>query len=114
MFFAVSWYGSCMFNANLAFTINLPEMKKLLYVAAIALGATACSSENDLQDTLYNVVESSANMAIDSLHQAADKELERHTGIDSLATIIRTADTIDVEREVERTVKRKIIEELSK
>lgn len=97
----------------LAFTINLPKMKKLLFVA-IALSATACSSDNNLQDTLYNVVESSANMAIDSLHQTADRELERHTGIDSLATRIGAADTIDVEREIERGVKRRIIEELSK
>lgn len=89
-------------------------MKKLLYVAVIAFSATACSSDNNLQDTLYNVVESGANMAIDSLHNAANKELERHTGIDSLATIIGTVDTIDVEREVEREVKRRIIEELSK
>ncbi|MEJ8755538.1 hypothetical protein WG947_00905 [Pontibacter sp. H259] len=89
-------------------------MKKLLYVAIFALSTTACSSENNLEDKLYNVVENSANMAIDSLHHAANKELERHTGIDSLATKIRAADTIDVEREIERGVKRKIIEELSK
>ncbi|MEJ8804498.1 hypothetical protein [Pontibacter sp. H249] len=88
-------------------------MKKLLYVA-IALSATACSTENNLENTLYNVVESGANMAIDSLHQAANKELERHTGIDSLATKIGAADTINVEREIERGVKRRIIEELSK
>lgn len=103
-----------MFNGILAISINLPKMKKLLYVAVIAFSATACSSDNNLQDTLYNVVESGANMAIDSLHNAANKELERHTGIDSLATIIGTVDTIDVEREVEREVKRRIIEELSK
>ena len=88
-------------------------MKKLLYVA-IALCATSCSSDNNLQDTLYNVVEDSASMAIDSLHQAANKELERHTGIDSLATKIRAVDTLDVEREIERGLKRRIIEELSK
>ncbi|MFD2515203.1 hypothetical protein ACFSRY_15120 [Pontibacter locisalis] len=87
-------------------------MKKLLYVA-IALSATACSTENNLQDTLYNAVESGANMAIDSLHQTANKELKRHTGIDSLATKIGAADTINVEREIERGVKRKIIEQLS-
>ena len=88
-------------------------MKKLLYVA-LALCATACSSENNLQDKLYNVVESSASMAIDSLHHAANKELERHTGIDSLATKIGAADSINIEREIERGVKRRIIEELSK
>ncbi|MBC5992276.1 hypothetical protein [Pontibacter cellulosilyticus] len=88
-------------------------MKKLLYVA-IALSATACSTDNNLQDTLYNVAESGATMAIDSLHQAANKELERHTGIDSLATKIGSADTINVEREIERGIKRKLIEQLSK
>ena len=89
-------------------------MKKLLFVVTIALSATACSSDNNLQDTLYNVVESGASMAIDSLHNAANKELERHTGIDSLATKIGAEDTINVEREIERGVKRRIIEELSK
>ncbi|WP_299700532.1 hypothetical protein [uncultured Pontibacter sp.] len=88
-------------------------MKKLLYVA-IAVSATACSSDNNLQDTLYNVVESGANMALDSLHHTANKELERYTGIDSLANKIGAVDTINVEREIERGVKRRIIEELSK
>jgi 4-hydroxybenzoate polyprenyltransferase len=89
-------------------------MKKLLYVAIALCATTACSTENNLENTLYNVVESGANMAMDSLHQAANKELERHTGIDSLATKIGAADTINVEREIERGVKRRIIEELSK
>ena len=84
-------------------------MKKILYVA-IALSAVSCSTENNLEDALYNAVESGANMAIDSLHNAANEELKRHTGIDSLASKIKAADTINVEREV----KRKIIEELSK
>jgi hypothetical protein len=84
-------------------------MKKLLYVA-IALLTASCSVENDIQDTLYNVVESGANMAMDSLHNAANKELEKHTGIDSLASKIGSADTINVEREV----KREIIRQLSK
>lgn len=88
-------------------------MKKLLFVA-IAFSATACSSDSSLQDTIYNAVESSTNIAIDSLHNAANKELQRHTGIDSLATRIGAADTINFEREIERGVKRKIIEELSK
>ncbi|NEM99052.1 hypothetical protein [Pontibacter burrus] len=83
-------------------------MKKILYVA-IALCTASCSIDNNLEDTLYNVVESGANMAIDSLHHAANKELERHTGIDSLASKISAADTINVEREI----KRKIIESLS-
>lgn len=91
----------------------LTLMKKLLYVA-IALSATSCSVDNDLQDTLYNVVEAGANMAIDSLHHTANKELERYTGIDSLASKIGAADTMNVEREIERGVKRRIIEELSK
>ncbi|MBB6610602.1 hypothetical protein H7F15_06110 [Pontibacter sp. Tf4] len=83
-------------------------MKKILYVA-VALSMASCSADNALEDTLYNVVEAGANMAIDSLHQAADRELERHTGIDSLASRISASDTINVEREV----KRKIIESLS-
>lgn len=83
-------------------------MKKFLYVA-ITLFASSCSTENDLQDTLYKVVESSANTALDLLHNAANNELERHTGIDSLATRMKAADTINVEREA----KREIIERLS-
>ncbi|MDO6391303.1 hypothetical protein Q4E40_14275 [Pontibacter sp. BT731] len=88
-------------------------MKKLLYVA-IALCATSCSSDHNLEDTLYNVVESGATMVMDSLHHTANKELERYTGIDSLANKIGAVDTINVEREIERGVKRRIIEELSK
>ena len=88
-------------------------MKKLLYVA-IALTAISCSSENNLEDTFYHVVESGATMVIDSLHHTANKELERYTGIDSLANKINAVDTINVEREIEREVKRKLIEELSK
>ncbi|WP_018477596.1 hypothetical protein [Pontibacter roseus] len=88
-------------------------MKKLLYVA-IVLSATSCSSDNNLQDTLYNIAESGANMAIDSLHHTANKELERYTGIDSLANKVRAIDTINVEREIERGVKRRLIEELSR
>ncbi|SIR02450.1 hypothetical protein [Pontibacter lucknowensis] len=88
-------------------------MKKLLYVA-IALSATACSSENNLQDTLYNIAESGASMALDSLHHTANRELERYTGIDSLANKIGAVDTINVERKIERGVKRRLIEELSK
>ncbi|MBF9255162.1 hypothetical protein I2I11_17825 [Pontibacter sp. 172403-2] len=84
-------------------------MKKFLYVAA-ALLASSCSTENDLQDTLYDVAESSANMALDSLHNAVNKELERHTGIDSLVTKMKAADTINLEREIEQ----EIIEQLSK
>lgn len=83
-------------------------MKKYLYVA-IALFATSCSAENDLQDTLYNVVESRATMAMDTLYQTANNELERHTGIDSLATKMKAADTINVER----VIKREILERLS-
>jgi len=84
-------------------------MRKLLYVA-IALCVTSCSTENNLEDTLYKVVESGASMALDSLHHAADKELERHTGIDSMATKLRMADTINVDREI----KREVIERLAK
>ncbi|MBX0331859.1 hypothetical protein K3G39_01265 [Pontibacter sp. HSC-14F20] len=88
-------------------------MKKLLYVA-IVLSVTSCSSENNLEDTLYNIAESGATMVIDSLHHTANKELERYTGIDSLANRIGAADTINVEREIERGIKRRLIEELSK
>ena len=84
-------------------------MKKSLYVA-IALLASSCSTENDLQDTFYNVVESSTNMALDSLHKAANDELERHTGIDSLATKMKAADTINLEREVEREIIKQLSE----
>ncbi|WP_242920708.1 hypothetical protein [Pontibacter liquoris] len=84
-------------------------MKKYLYVA-IALVFASCSTESDLRDTLYNVVESGATMALDSLHNTANKELERHTGIDSLTTKMKAIDTINVEREL----KREIIEQLSK
>ena len=84
-------------------------MKKFLYVA-IALLASSCSTESDLQDTLYKVVESSANMALDSLHKAANDELERHTGIDSLATKMKAADTINLEREVEREIIKQLSE----
>ena len=83
-------------------------MKQFLYVA-IALFASSCSTESDLQDTFYKAVESGASVALDSLHNAANNELERHTGIDSLATRMKAADTITVEREVER----EIIERLS-
>ncbi|MBF8963781.1 hypothetical protein I0P70_11015 [Pontibacter sp. FD36] len=88
-------------------------MKKLLYVA-MALSFTACSFENDLEDTLYRVAESGANMVLDSLHHTANKELDRYTGIDSLSSKIGAMDTLNVEREIERGVKRRIIEELSK
>ncbi|SIT77508.1 hypothetical protein [Pontibacter indicus] len=88
-------------------------MKKLLFVA-LAFGAASCSSDHNLEDTLYNVAEAGATMVIDSLHHSANKELERYTGIDSLAHKIGAVDTINVEREVEREVKRRIIEELSK
>lgn len=88
-------------------------MKKFLYIA-LAFSAVSCSSDNNLEDTFYNVVESGATMVIDSLHHTANKELERYTGIDSLANKIGAADTINVEREIERGVKRRIIEELSK
>lgn len=49
-------------------------------------------------------------MALDSLQNMADKELQGQTGVDSLATRFRSADTIDVEREV----KRELIERLLK
>lgn len=88
---------------------NIQKMKKILFVA-IALCAASCSAENDLQETLNNVVESGTNMALDSLHNIADKELQRHTGVDSLASRIRSADTINVEREV----KRELLRQLSK
>ena len=76
-------------------------MKKVLYLI-MALGAVSCTTENNVKDTLYNVMESGANMAVDSLHRVANKELERRTGIDSLASKIGAADTINVEREVKR------------
>ncbi|PKV75138.1 hypothetical protein [Pontibacter ramchanderi] len=88
-------------------------MKKLLYVA-LALSATACSPDHNLEDALYRVAEAGATVVIDSLHHTANKELERYTGIDSLTSRIGAMDTINVEREVEREVKRRIIEELSR
>lgn len=83
-------------------------IKKILYVA-IALSAASCSAKNDLQETFENVVETGSNMALDSLQNIADKELRGQTGVDSLATRFRSADTINVEREV----KRELIERLS-
>ncbi len=76
-------------------------MKKILFVA-LALSAVSCSTENNLEETLYNVAESGANMIIDSLHHAADKEIKRHTDLDSLASRVAAIDTINVEREVKR------------
>lgn len=84
-------------------------MKKILYIA-LAISAFSCTAETDLEGRLYDLVESSADMAMDTLHNVADKELQRHTGIDSLSARIRSADTIDVEREV----KRALLKELSK
>lgn len=83
-------------------------MKKILYVA-IALSAAACSARNDLQETFENVVEAGSDMALDSLQHRADKELQGHTGVDSLAARFRSADTLDVKREV----RRELIERLS-
>lgn len=83
-------------------------MKKILYVA-IAISAASCSERNDLQETFENVVGAGSAMALDSLQHMADKELQGHTGVDSLASRVRSVDTIDVEREV----KRELIERLS-
>lgn len=83
-------------------------MKKILYLT-IALCAVSCSAESDFQNTLYNVAASGTDMALDSLQQAANKELEKHTGVDSLATKIRSSDTIHVER----AVKQELIDLLS-
>jgi hypothetical protein len=82
--------------------------KKILYVA-IAISTASCSARNDLQETFDNVVEAGSDMALDSLQNMADRELQGHTGVDSLATRLRSADTIDVEREA----KRELIERLS-
>ena len=79
------------------------KMKNLLYVA-LALCAMSCTSQNNLEDTLYNVVKTGSNMAIDSLSNAANKEIERHIGIDSLATKLVAVDSINVERELKRGI----------
>ncbi|AKD05859.1 hypothetical protein PKOR_20350 [Pontibacter korlensis] len=83
-------------------------MKKILYVA-IVLFAASCSERNGVQGAFENIVETGTNMALDSLQNIADKELQRHTGVDWLTTKIRSADTINVEREA----KRALIEQLS-
>ena len=88
---------------------TLKTMKKTLYIA-ILLFAASCSARNDLQGALENVVETGTDMALDSLKNIADKELQRHTGVDSLATRLRSVDTIDVEREVKRELLRQLSE----
>ncbi|PRY05041.1 hypothetical protein CLV24_13158 [Pontibacter ummariensis] len=84
-------------------------MKKILYLA-IVLFAVSCSERNDLQETFGNIVETGANMALDSLQNVANEELQRQTGVDSLATRIRSTDTIDVEREVKRELLKQLSE----
>ncbi|MFD3003868.1 hypothetical protein ACFS7Z_26165 [Pontibacter toksunensis] len=84
-------------------------MKKILYIA-IALGAASCSARNDLQETFGNVVEAGTDMALDTLQNIADEELQSHTGIDSLATRLHSADTIDVEREVKHELLKQLSE----
>ncbi|WP_299825637.1 hypothetical protein [uncultured Pontibacter sp.] len=84
-------------------------MKKFLFVA-FALFAASCSADNNLEDALYNVVETTAEMALDSLNQVVDKELKSHTGIDSLGSRIRATDTLNVEREVKRELIRVLSE----
>jgi hypothetical protein len=84
-------------------------MKKLIY-SALLLCTVSCSMENNLEDKLYDAVESGANIAIDSLENSVDKELQRHTGIDSVASKIRSVDTINVEREVKREIIKRLSE----
>ena len=85
------------------------KMKKILYVA-IVLFAASCSESNDLQETFGNIVETGAITALDSLQNVANEELQRHTGVDSMATRLRAADTIDVEREVKRELLKQLSE----
>ena len=49
-------------------------------------------------------------MALNSLQNVANEELQRHTGVDSLETRVRSADTIDVEREVKRELLKQLSE----
>ncbi len=84
-------------------------MKTILYVAIVVF-AVSCSERGDLQRTFGSIVETGANMALDSLQNVTNEELQRRTGVDSLATRLRAVDTIDVEREVKRELLKQLSE----
>ena len=83
-------------------------MKKILYLA-IVLFAASCSESGNIQNTFENVVEVGTNMALDSLQNIADEELQRYTGVDSLTTRLQATDTIDAEK----LIKNELLKQLS-